>query len=590
MTAQKHRTVTGVPASPGIAIGRVHIFELEELQVRERNLDPGEAEAEVRRFEKALASTRREIEDVKNTIKVELGPEQAAVFDAHLMILDDVDALKETERVIREETKNAEFAYRRTLSKIAEGFDALEEEHFRNTAANVRDVKRRVIRHLMGKPRRGLGDIQGQVVLVAHDLTPSEAAFLNKDRILGIATDSGGRTSHAAIMARSRGIPAVVGLKYATLHVKEGDQVAMDGDRGTVEINPTKQVLQDYRSRHKKFLELEGALQDIRDLPAVTTDGRQIELSANIEMPEEAELAMKRGARGIGLYRTEFFYMRSVRLPSEDEQYEAYKRVAELMHPYPVIIRTVDVGGDKFASYLGTERENNPFLGWRGIRFCLERVEIFKIQLRAIFRAAALGNVKMMFPMVSSLEELRQANAICEEVREELNSKGMPFGAECEVGIMAETPAAVMIADSLAKEADFFSIGTNDLIQYTLAVDRGNEKIAHLYEPLHPAILRSVKTLVEAGHRHDIWVGVCGEMCGDPAGAVILLGLGLDEFSMSPYLLPEIKTIVRSVTYAEAKELADKALCLSTAADIRKYVEDKIAGKFPHLVFPLSPR
>jgi phosphotransferase system enzyme I (PtsI) len=387
-------------------------------------------------------------------------------------------------------------------------------------------------------------------------------------------------------MARARGIPAVVGLKYVTLHVKHGDTVAVDGNRGLVEVGPDDQALKDYAKRRSQFLELEGALLNIRDLPAVTPDGRQIELSANIEMPEEAQLALDRGARGVGLFRTEFFYMKSARLPSEDEQYQAYRKVAELLHPHPVIIRTVDVGGDKFASYLGTEKENNPFLGWRGIRFSLERTEIFKIQLRAIFRAAVVGNVKVMFPMISSLDELRQANAICKEVKDELREKRVPYGENCEVGIMAETPAAVFIADSLAREADFFSIGTNDLIQYTLAVDRGNEKIAHLYEPLHPAILRSIKTLVETGHKHDIWVGVCGEMCGDPAGAVILLGLGLDEFSTSPFLLPEIKTIVRSVTYAEAKELAERALCLSTAADVRRFVEDRIASKFPQIALP----
>jgi phosphotransferase system enzyme I (PtsI) len=586
MAKSNSRILRGVAASPGIAVGEVHILELEEFQIKERTLRQDEIEPEVARFKVALGTTRNEIGQVKNTIRQDLGTEQAKVFDAHLQILDDVVAVEETIRVIRKEAKNAEFAYRRTLSKIADEFDALEEEHFRNAAADVRDVKRRVIRHLLGKPRRSLGDIAGHVVLVAHDLTPSEAAFLDKDVILGIATDSGGRTSHAAIMARSRGIPAVVGLKYATMHVKKGDTLAVDGNRGVVEIRPDERALQEYKRRQEQFLELEGALLDIRELPAVTPDGRQIELSANIEMPEEAELAVKRGARGIGLFRTEFFYMRSAQLPSEDVQYEAYRKVADSVFPHPVIIRTLDVGGDKFASYLGTERENNPFLGWRGIRFCLERTEIFKVQLRAIFRAAAVGNVKLMFPMVSSLEELRQANAICGEVKDELRAKHVPFGENCEVGIMAETPAAVLIADSLAREADFFSIGTNDLIQYTLAVDRGNEKIAHLYEPLHPAILRSIKTLVDTGHKHNIWVGVCGEMCGDPVGAVILLGLGLDEFSTSPFLLPEIKTIVRSVTYAEAKELSERALCLSTAADVRRFVEEKIVSKFPRVILP----
>ncbi|UCF78622.1 MAG: phosphoenolpyruvate--protein phosphotransferase [Candidatus Eiseniibacteriota bacterium] len=578
--------ISGVPASPGIAIGSVHLFEQEELHIGDRDISADLVEQEVERFKAGLVSTREEIEQIRETIRAELGDEQAKIFDAHLMILDDVTALEETMRAIREELKTAEFAYRRTLSRVAEEFDVAEDEHFRNTAADVRDVKRRVIRHLLGKPRPSLGNIEGQIVLVAHDLTPSEAAMLSKDVVLGIATDSGGRTSHAAIMARSRGIPAVVGLKYATLHIRQGDTVVVDGNRGKLDVNPSPDDLDEYARRQKQFLALENSLLVDRELPAVTPDGRQLELSANIEMPEEAELALARGARGIGLYRTEFFYMRSARLPEEDEQYEAYRKVAELVSPHPAIIRTVDVGGDKFASYLGTRRENNPFLGWRGIRFSLEREEIFKVQLRAIFRAGVSGNVKLMFPMISSLDELRQANALCKQAREELRSSGVPFGENCEIGIMVETPAAVLIADSLAREADFFSIGTNDLIQYTLAVDRGNEKIAHLYDPFHPAILRSIKTLVDAGHRQDIWVGVCGEMCGDPVSAVILLGLGLDEFSTSPYLLPEIKTVIRSVSFAEAKALAEKALRLSTAADVRSFVEERIVRKFPHVLFP----
>ena len=584
MEATKARIIRGVPASPGIAIGKAHILEIEELHVRERQIEPEEIEKEIARFKDALSASRSEIESLKDAIREELGPDQAQIFDAHLMILDDVVAMEKTIRAIRQERKNSEFAYRKTLSDFAEELDLAKEEHFRNSAADVRDVKRRVIRHLLDEPRRGLGTTSGPVVLLAHDLTPSEAVLLSKEAVLGFATDSGGRTSHAAIMARSRGIPAVVGLKYVTARVRPGDTVVVDGNRGIVDIEPSEQALEEYRKRQKQLMDFEGRLLDLRELAAVTTDGRRIELSANIELPEEIESAVAKGAGGVGLYRTEFFYMKSAKLPGEEEQYEAYRMVAEKCYPFPVIVRTVDVGGDKFASYLGAAKENNPFLGWRGIRFSLEREEIFKIQLRAIFRAATVGNVKVMFPMISSLDELRRANAICDDVRRDLQQRGVPFGENCEIGIMAETPASVMIADSLAREADFFSIGTNDLIQYTLAVDRGNEKIAHLYDPLHPAILKSIKTLVDAGHRHDIWVGVCGEMCGDPMGAIILLGLGLDEFSMSPYLIPEIKTIVRSVSYSDTKQLADKSLCLSTASEVRSFIEEKMAGKFPSIV------
>lgn len=594
MTSKKRRMgpvgLKGLPASPGIAIGVLHVLERDDLKIPERTLGSDEVEPEVERFKAAIQSAREDTTLTRTTLALELGEEQAQIFDAHLMILDDVAVVEQTVKDIREEKKNAEFLFSRNLAAMVDSFERINQRYLRDRAADVRDVRRRVLRVLMRGERPSITDQREPIVIVAHDLSPSDTAVMDKNIVLGFATDLGGGTSHSAVMARSRGIPAVVGLKSITEVATTGDQAVVDGTEGRVEINPDEKKLRYYEKKKSQFEDFERGLDQLRDLPAETLDGRSIDLSANIEFPAEAERAKDRGACGIGLFRTEFFYMRRGRLPSEEEQFEAYKQVAEAMSPEAVIIRTLDVGGDKFAAYLGTAKETNPFLGRRGIRFSLEKKDIFKCQIRAIYRASAFGNVKMMFPMISSLNELRAANAICKEVRAELAEAGVPFNDKLEVGVMIETPSAVLVGDGLAKETDFFSVGSNDLIQYTLAVDRGNVQLAHLYEPFHPAVLRLIKRAVDVAHDNQIWIGLCGEMAGDPLSAVLLVGLGLDELSTSPYRVPEIKKVIRSVTYSQARDIVDECLRLPCAEDIKKLLLKKLKRKLPKPMLPLNGR
>lgn len=594
MTSKKRRMgpvgLKGLPASPGIAIGVLHVLERDDLKIPERTLGSDEVEPEVERFKAAIQSAREDTTLTRTTLALELGEEQAQIFDAHLMILDDVAVVEQTVKDIREEKKNAEFLFSRNLAAMVDSFERINQRYLRDRAADVRDVRRRVLRVLMRGERPSITDQREPIVIVAHDLSPSDTAVMDKNIVLGFATDLGGGTSHSAVMARSRGIPAVVGLKRITEVATTGDQAVVDGTEGRVEINPDEKKLRYYEKKKSQFEDFERGLDQLRDLPAETLDGRSIDLSANIEFPAEAERAKDRGACGIGLFRTEFFYMRRGRLPSEEEQFKAYKQVAEQISPEAVIIRTLDVGGDKFAAYLGTAKETNPFLGRRGIRFSLEKKDIFKCQIRAIYRASAFGNVKMMFPMISSLNELRTANAICEEVRAELAQEGVPFNDKLEVGVMIETPSAVLVGDGLAKETDFFSVGSNDLIQYTLAVDRGNVQLAHLYEPLHPAVLRLIKRAVDVAHDNQIWIGLCGEMAGDPLSAVLLVGMGLDELSTSPYRVPEIKKVIRSVTYSQARDIVDECLRLPCAEDIKKLLLKKLKRKLPKPMLPLNGR
>ncbi len=594
MTSKKRRMgpvgLKGLPASPGIAIGVLHVLERDDLKIPERTLGSDEVEPEVERFKAAIQSAREDTTLTRTTLALELGEEQAQIFDAHLMILDDVAVVEQTVKDIRGEKKNAEFLFSRNLAAMVDSFERINQRYLRDRAADVRDVRRRVLRVLMRGERPSITDQREPIVIVAHDLSPSDTAVMDKNIVLGFATDLGGGTSHSAVMARSRGIPAVVGLKRITEVATTGDQAVVDGTEGRVEINPDEKKLRYYEKKKSQFEDFERGLDQLRDLPAETLDGRSIDLSANIEFPAEAERAKDRGACGIGLFRTEFFYMRRGRLPGEEEQFKAYKQVAEQISPEAVIIRTLDVGGDKFAAYLGTAKETNPFLGRRGIRFSLEKKDIFKCQIRAIYRASAFGNVKMMFPMISSLNELRTANAICEEVRAELAQEGVPFNDKLEVGVMIETPSAVLVGDGLAKETDFFSVGSNDLIQYTLAVDRGNVQLAHLYEPLHPAVLRLIKRAVDVAHDNQIWIGLCGEMAGDPLSAVLLVGLGLDELSTSPYRVPEIKKVIRSVTYSQARDIVDECLRLPCAEDIKKLLLKKLKRKLPKPMLPLNGR
>src|SRR5436309_4120901 len=579
-------TLQGIAASPGIAIGPIHVVDPEEIEVQDGNLAKSAVSGEKERFRTAIRESLDEVRELREKIALETGEEQARILDAQIEILQDPEAQKQTLAVIERERKPAAFAYRRILTAVAARLDEADSEYYRGRAIDVRDVRRRMLAHLGGIRTHTLRDLKEPSLIVASDLPPSEMALLPRNMALGLATDVGGRTSHTAIMARARGIPAVVGVKGATDAAKQGAIGIVDGTRGIAIFDPDPETLADHVRKRGRYLELAAKRVELKDQRCATSDGRVIELGANLEVPEELPSVIENGADGIGLYRTEFFYLSRKQLPTEDAQFNAYRSIVEAMNPKPVNIRTLDVGGDKFASYLGTPIEKNPFLGLRGLRFSLSREEIFRTQLRAIFRASAYGNVRIMFPMVLGLEDLRRAREIVERVRLQLRKEGVAMASKVPLGVMIETPASVFSIDQLTQESDFTSIGTNDLIQYTLAVDRGNEAVSEIYEPLHPAVLHAIKMVVEAGHRAGIPVGICGEMAGEPLYAVVLVGLGLEEFSVSPYLAPEIKTIIRASTYGEARELADRCMSLHTPSDVRTVVNEFMSRQYPGIFVP----
>ncbi len=564
--------LTGIAASPGIGVGPVTVIVPEELSVREFPIDPSRVGDEISFFENALTFSRRDLQQIRNGIAAELGESEAAIYDAHLLMLDDPELRAAVHSGIRDQLRNAGVVFRDHMSAVAAKLARVEDEYLRERRADVLDVERRVLRYLVGGGQRGLSGITRPSIVVAHEISPSEVALLDRDRVLGFVLETGGRTSHAAIVARGRGIPAVVSVKGATQAARNGDPAVVDGSRGEVEFRPDEATRAQVEVRRERIAAADRVLAEVRELPAETLDGHRIELGINIEMPIEAGRALEAGADSIGLFRTEFFYLDRPELPSEEEQYRAYREVAEKLAPRPVIFRTMDLGGDKVASYLGTTHETNPFLGYRGIRFALHHPEVFRAQLRAIYRASAHGKARIMFPMISDLDELRRASALCEEVAAELARGGVPFDPELEIGIMVETPSAVWVADFLARQSAFFSIGTNDLIQYTLAMDRDNERLSHLYQPLHPAVLRSIRHAVDAAHAHGRWAGVCGEMASDPRNAVLLVGLGVDELSVTPFELPRVKAAVRGVTYEQARGLAEQALALPSAETVEELV------------------
>lgn len=574
----------GIPASPGITVGKAHLLDSEDLTISKRQIAEKDLPDEINRFQDALIKTRNEILKIKEKISRDMGVEHGEIFSAHLLVLEDTMLIEEVISKMKREKIGVEYAFLEVLRKYIKTFSKMDDEYLKERISDINDVGKRILRNLLGAKQISLTDLKEKVIIIAYDLSPSDTAVMHKKNVIGFATDIGGRTSHTAIMAKSLEIPAVVGLEKITKIVQNGDTILIDGNRGVIIAAPQKKTLERYDAEKKKYKEQELELATLKNLPCQTLDGHKIELSANIELPEEIPSVIKHGAEGIGLYRSEFFYINRAGLPSEEEQFKAYKEVAKKMAPKPVIIRTLDLGGDKFLSQLEIPREMNPFMGWRAIRFCLARPDIFKIQLRAILRASAFGNLKIMYPMISGIEELRQANTILEEVKEEFKKERIKYEKEIPVGAMIEIPSAAMTSDILAKEVDFFSIGTNDLIQYALAVDRVNEKIAYLYEPAHPAVLRLIKNVIDNGHKEGIWVGMCGEMAGDPALAVILLGLGLDEFSSSPILLPEIKKIIRAFKLSDAKEIAEKALTLDTGKEIEEYARMKLKEVLPELV------
>lgn len=566
----------GIAAASGISIGPAHRIGKEELVIPKQPIRKQDIPLQIQLFEEALIKTRKDIIGLQKRISVEMGQEEARIFDAHLLVLEDRMLIEEVISRLKKEQLNVAYIFSEVLKKYIAVFSKIEDEYLKERTADINDVGKRVLRNLLGEEHKSLVDLKEKVIVVAHDLSPSDTAAMHKQKVCAFVTDIGGKTSHTAIMAKSLEIPAVVGLHEATIKIKSGDLLIVDGSVGTVIVNPDEKTLRVYREEGKKLKGISQKFLLAKDLPAVTLDGKHIDINANIELPQEVVAVKLHGGMGIGLYRTEFFYMNRKDLPTEEEHYQAYKYVAEELNPYPVIIRTLDLGGDKFLSQFDIPHEMQPFLGWRAIRFCLARPEIFKVQLRAILRASNHGKLKLMYPMISGIEELKQANQILEEAKKELEKEGLPFDKDIKVGAMIEVPSAAMTADLLAKEADFFSIGTNDLIQYSLAVDRTNEKVAYLYEPTHPAVLRLIKNIVEAAHNAGIWVGMCGEMAGEPSLILILLGLGLDELSIPPALIPEVKYIIRSFTLKQAQEIAQVALGFSTGKEVEEFCQAKL--------------
>ena len=559
----------GAGVSPGMACGKIHVVRDDLDDVPRYRIAPSQVPDEIGRFETALIQTRMQILEMQQRIAESIGAKDAAIFDAHLLVVEDRTLIDEVLRKLETDLCNVEWVFQEVATRYAETLNKIDDPYLRERALDIQDVTKRVIRNLQGKAPKTFLALSESHILVAHNLTPSDTASMNRANVLGIATDLGSRTSHAAILARSLNIPAVVGLHDITAKLETGQHVLVDGSDGLLIVNPAPETIGHYAELESRRARVVAQLKELRTTRSTTRDGRHIVLSANIELPEDVEAVAANGAEGIGLYRTEFLYLNRTTLPTEDEQFETYRKVAERVRPDPLIIRTFDLGGDKLApGTVDITDELNPFLGWRAIRLCLENIDIFKTQLRAILRASAVGNIKIMFPMISRLEELRGAKAVLAECHQELRRSGVPLDEEIEVGAMIEIPSAAICANVLATEVDFFSIGTNDLIQYTLAVDRVNEKIAHLYEPTHPAILRLLKMIAEAAHAHHIWVGVCGEMAGDVALVPLLLGLGMDELSAGATSVPRVKRAVQSLALPECRELVEETLKLNTSSEI----------------------
>lgn len=579
----KCEVLVGVPASPGIVIGRAFVLDTERPHVAEEEIGHDEVEGEIESFMSAVAETTRELERLRLGLEESLGESEARIFDAHLMILKDSMVIDGTKRRIRDERQSAAFALTETIGQVTKVMERTKDEYLRERVFDIKDIERRLLLRLLGRKQKSLRHLDDDVIVLARELAATHTASMHEERVTGFATDVGGRTSHAAIMARSLQIPAVVGLHEATDVIRQGERIIVDGTLGLLVYGYDQAVRDYYEERLRKHQEFEKALLTEKDAPAVTVDGRKFELAANIEIPDEVRSAISHGAEGIGLFRTEYLFIMGDEIPSEDEQYEAYRGVVSLAAPATVVIRTVDLGGDKFGPLGAPEKEDNPFLGWRGIRYSLSQPHLLLRQLRAILRASAHGNVKIMLPMISSLHEVRDARQVMEAAKQELTARGQEFDDDVQLGVMIETPAAALIADELAAVSDFFSIGSNDLVQYTLAVDRGNDRVAYLYDPFHPAVLRLLDMTVQAARKHKKWVGVCGEMAGDPLATLLMVGLGVDELSAAPAVVPEIRSIIRSSSYDYARRVVAKALKMKTGSEVRRYLEEIFRVKFPEI-------
>ena len=562
----------GIAASQGISFAKAYVFVEPDLTVKEVKIE--DVEAEVKRFEDAIEASKKELTIIKENALASLGADKAAVFEAHLLILDDPEFMGTVKTDIESKVINAEYAFKETSDMFISMFEAMDNEYMKERAADIRDVSKRILAHLLGVDLPNPSLIDEEVIVIAEDLTPSDTAQLNKKYVKGFATNIGGRTSHSAIMARSLEIPAVVGTSSITEEVKNGDILILDGLDGVVLVNPDEAITAEYKEKHAKFEAQKAEWAKLVTEKSVTKDGHEVILAANIGTPADLEGVKNNGGEAVGLYRTEFLYMGRDQLPTEDEQFEAYKAVLEGMGDKPVVVRTLDIGGDKELPYLDLPKEMNPFLGFRAIRLCLEEKDLFRTQLRALLRASVYGKLCVMFPMIATVQEFRAAKALFLEEKEKLVAEGVAVSNDIELGIMVEIPSTAVIADIFAKEVDFFSIGTNDLIQYTMAADRMSEKVSYLYQPYNPAILRLVKNVIEASHKEGKWTGMCGEMAGDSLAIPLLLGMGLDEFSMSATSILQARSQIKNLTLAEMKELVEKAVMCATTEEVLALIEE----------------
>ena len=571
--------ITGIPASPGIVFGKALVLKEEKIVLDTQKISEDQVEAEVARFYAGREAAVEQLNSIHQRALKSLGEEKAAIFEGHLMILEDEELEEEIIDYLRSNKVNASVAASKIIDQQVEMLSEIDDEYLKERAGDIRDIGNRLIKNILGMHIVDLGDITEESILVAYDLTPSETAQLNLEKVLGFITDIGGRTSHTSIMARSLELPAIVGTNDVTARVNTGDYLILDAVNNRVYVNPTQAEIDELKTLEAKLAEEKAELAKLKDLPAVTLDGHKVEVVANIGTIRDCEGAHRNGAEGVGLYRTEFLFMDRDQLPSEEEQFIAYKEVVEAMEGRLVVLRTMDIGGDKELPYLNLPKEMNPFLGWRAIRIALDRREILRAQLRAVLRASAFGKLAVMFPMIISVEEIRELKSVLETLKAELRAEGKVFDENIQVGVMVETPSAAVNAKFLAKEVDFFSIGTNDLTQYTLAVDRGNELISHLYNPMSPSVLGLIKQVIDASHAEGKWTGMCGELAGDERATLLLLGMGLDEFSMSAISVPRIKKLIRHVNYQEVKALADEALQKPTAAEIEQLIQAFLAEK-----------
>ena len=571
--------ITGIPASPGIVFGKALVLKEEKIVLDTQKISEDQVEAEVARFYAGREAAVEQLNSIHQRALKSLGEEKAAIFEGHLMILEDEELEEEIIDYLRSNKVNASVAASKIIDQQVEMLSEIDDEYLKERAGDIRDIGNRLIKNILGMHIVDLGDITEESILVAYDLTPSETAQLNLEKVLGFITDIGGRTSHTSIMARSLELPAIVGTNDVTARVNTGDYLILDAVNNRVYVNPTQAEIDELKTLEAKLAEEKAELAKLKDLPAVTLDRHKVDVVANIGTIRDCEGAHRNGAEGVGLYRTEFLFMDRDQLPSEEEQFIAYKEVVEAMEGRLVVLRTMDIGGDKELPYLNLPKEMNPFLGWRAVRIALDRREILHAQLRAVLRASAFGKLAVMFPMIISVEEIRELKSVLETLKAELRAEGKAFDENIQVGVMVETPSAAVNAKFLAKEVDFFSIGTNDLTQYTLAVDRGNELISHLYNPMSPSVLGLIKQVIDASHAEGKWTGMCGELAGDERATLLLLGMGLDEFSMSAISVPRIKKLIRHVNYQEVKALADEALQKPTSAEIEQLIQAFLAEK-----------